>query len=175
MIKTLLLRIGSVAALMPVSGLVWAQARYNLREPQTEIARQMYDLHSIVLVICLVLFVGVFGMMFYSAVKHRRAAGHKAEQFHENVMVEIAWTIVPFLILVGMAWPAIKTVIAITDTSSPDLTINATGYQWKWGYDYLTADGRGISFYSSLATPRDQLEGEAAKGEHHPLGLLPRW
>ncbi len=108
MIKTLLQKIGAVAALMPVSGLAWAQ------EPQTEIARQMYDLHTIVLVICLVIFVGVFAMMFYSVIKHRKAAGHKAEQFHENVMVEIAWTIVPFLILIGMAWPAIKTVIALT-------------------------------------------------------------
>ncbi len=153
MIKTLLQRIGAVAALMPVSGLAWAQ------EPQTEIARQMYDLHTIVLVICLVIFVGVFGMMFYSVIKHRKAAGHKAEQFHENVMVEIAWTIVPFLILIGMAWPATKTVIAMKDTSSPDLTIKATGCQWKRGYDNL-AGGQGISFYSSLATPRDQLEGK---------------
>jgi cytochrome c oxidase subunit II len=154
-VKTLLQRIGAVAALMPISGLAWAQARYNLQEPQTAIARQMYDLHTIVLVICLVMFVGVFGVMFYSVIKHRQAAGHKAKQFHANVMVEIAWTIVPFLILIGMAWPAIKTVIAMKDTSSPDLTIEAPGYQWKWGYDYLTGDGQGISFYSSLAAPRD--------------------
>ena len=130
----------------------------------------MYDPHTIVLVLCLVIFVGVFGMMFYSVIKHRKAAGHKAAQFHENVMVEIAWTIVPFLILIGMAWPATKTVIAMKDTSSPDLTIKATGCQWKLRYDYLTGDGQGISFYSSLATPRDQLEGKESSGSERGSG-----
>ena len=158
MIKTLLQRIGAVAASMPVSGLAWAQARYSLQEPQTEVARQMYDLHTIVLVTCLVIFVGVFGTMFYSVIRHRRAAGRKAEQFHVNVMVEIGWTIAPFLILIGMAWPAIKNLIAMQDTSSPDLTIGATGNQW------LTGDGQGVTRYNSPATPRDRREGKAPKG-----------
>jgi cytochrome c oxidase subunit 2 len=108
----------------------------------------------------------VFGVMFYAIIMHRKAAGHKAQQFHENTTIEIAWTIVPFLILIGMAYPATKTIIAMKDTSNPDLTIKATGYQWKWGYDYLH---EGISFYSSLATPRDQLDGNAPKGVNYLL------
>src|SRR5258706_3567197 len=140
--------------------------RYNLQTPQTIVAHEIYDLHTLIFVICCVIFVAVFGAMTYSIIKHRKSVGHKAEQFHENVQVEIAWTIIPFLILIGMAYPATKTVIAMKDTSSPDLTIKVTGYQWKWGYDYLQ---EGISFYSSLATPRDQLEGKAPKGEHYLL------
>ena len=111
-------------------------------------------------------FVVVFGVMFYAIIMHRKAAGHKAQQFHENATVEIVWTVVPFLILIGMAYPATKTIIAMKDTSHPDLTIKATGYQWKWGYDYLQ---EGISFYSSLATPRDQLDGNAPKGVNYLL------
>ncbi len=102
------------------------------------------------------IFVLVFGVMTVAIVKHRKSVGHKAEQFHENTTVEIIWTIVPFVILIGMAYPATKTVIAMKDTSNPDITIKATGYQWKWGYDYLQ---EGISFYSNLATPRDQIDG----------------
>jgi cytochrome c oxidase subunit 2 len=102
------------------------------------------------------IFVLVFGVMTVAIIKHRKSVGHKAEQFHENTTVEIAWTIVPFIILIGMAYPATKTILAYKDTSNPDITIKATGYQWKWGYDYLQ---EGISFYSSLATPRDQIDG----------------
>src|SRR5690242_16862654 len=138
----------------------------NLPEPQSIIARQIYDQHTMLLWICLVIFVGVFGTMFYSVLKHRKSQGYKAANFHHSTTVEIIWTIIPFFILVGMAWPATKTVIAMKDTSSPDITIKATGYQWKWGYDYLQ---EGISFYSSLATPRDQIEGKAPKGDHYLL------
>ena len=140
--------------------------RYNLQTPQSIIAHQIYDLHTLIFVICCVIFVVVFGVMFYAIIMHRKAAGHKAQQFHENTTIEIAWTIVPFLILIGMAYPATKTIIAMKDTSNPDLTIKATGYQWKWGYDYLQ---EGISFYSSLATPRDQLDGNAPKGVNYLL------
>jgi len=111
----------------------------------------------------------VFGAMTYSIIMHRKSVGHKAEQFHENTTVEIIWTIVPFLILIGMAIPAAKTIIAMKDTSNPDLTIKVTGYQWKWGYDYLKGEGEGISFVSTLATPREQIEGKEAKGEHYLL------
>jgi len=140
--------------------------RYNLQTPQTVIAHQIYDLHTLIFAICCVIFVVVFGVMFYSIIMHRKAAGHQAQQFHENTTVEIAWTVVPFLILIGMAYPATKTIIAMKDTSHPDLTIKVTGYQWKWGYDYLQ---EGISFYSSLATPRDQLEGSAPRGANYLL------
>ncbi len=175
MIKTLLQRIGAVAALMQVSGLVWAQAKYNLQDPHTEIARQMYDLHTLLIVICLVIFVGVFGMMFYAVIKHRKSVGHKAAHFHENTTVEIIWTVVPFLILIGMAWPATQSVLAMKDTSSPDMTIKVTAYQWKWGYEYLKGEGDlsgvadGVQFYSTLSTPHAQIYGSAPKGEHYLL------
>lgn len=145
--------------------------QYNLVEPVTEIARQIYDLHTLMLVICLVIFVAVFGVMFYSIYAHRKSKGAKSASFHESVKVEIAWTIVPFLIVIGMALPATKTVVAMKDTSNADLTIKATGYQWKWGYEYLAGEGEGISFLSTLTTPRDQIEdheGQAvARGENY--------
>jgi len=175
MIKMLLQVIGAVAALMPLSGLAWAQAKYNLQEPATEIARQMYDLHTIVLVICLVIFVGVFGMMFYSVIKHRKSVGHKAAHFHENTSVEIMWTVVPFFILIGMAFPATQSLLAMKDSSSPDMTIKVTGYQWKWGYEYLKGEGDlsgvadGVQFYSTLSTPHAQIYGSEPKGEHYLL------
>ena len=175
MIKTLLQIIGAVAALMPLSGLAWAQAKYNLQEPATEIARQMYDLHTIVLVICLVIFVGVFGMMFYSVIKHRKSVGHQAAHFHENTTVEIMWTVVPFFILIGMAFPATQSLLAMKDSSSPDMTIKVTGYQWKWGYEYLKGEGDlsgmadGVQFYSTLSTPHAQIYGSEPKGEHYLL------
>jgi cytochrome c oxidase subunit 2 len=153
----------AAAALAPALA---SAERYNLQTPQTIIAHEIYDLHTLILVICGVIFVVVFGAMFYSIFRHRKSVGHKAEQFHENTTVEIVWTVVPLLILVGMAYPATKTVLAMKDTSSPDLTIKATGYQWKWGYDYLQ---EGISFYSSLATPRDQLDGKAPRGANYLL------
>src|SRR6185295_6262649 len=142
--------------------------RYNLQEPQSEIARQIYDLHTLIMWIIVGIFVVVFGAMTCAIVMHRKSVGHQAEQFHENTTVEIIWTIIPFIILIGMAWPATKTIISMKDTSHPDITIKATGYQWKWGYDYLQ---EGISFYSSLATPRDQIEDYehkgTTKGEHY--------
>jgi cytochrome c oxidase subunit 2 len=112
-------------------------------------------LHTWMMVVCLVIFVAVFGVMFYSVFKHRRSLGHKAATFHESTAVEIAWTVVPFLIVIGMALPATKTVVAMKDTSNADITIKATGMQWKWGYDYLKGEGEGISFLSNLSTPRD--------------------
>jgi len=145
----------------------WAESKYNLQAPNSPIAAQIYDLHTLVMIICTVIFVGVFGIMFYSVVKHRKSAGHQAAHFHENTTVEIIWTIVPLVILVGMAYPAAKTVLAMKDTSEPDLTIKATGYQWKWGYEYLNGEGAGIKFMSVLATPRDQIEGRAPKGPHY--------
>jgi cytochrome c oxidase subunit 2 len=107
--------------------------------------------------------------MFYSVLKHRKDAGYKAANFHHSTTVEIIWTIIPFFILIGMAYPATKTIIAMKDTSSPDITIKTTGYQWKWGYDYLIGEGEGISFLSALSTPRAQIENKEPKGEHYLL------
>ena len=100
--------------------------------------------------VCAVIFIAVFGVMFYSILKHRKSVGHKAANFHESVAVEIAWTIVPFIIVCAMGFAATKTVVAQKDTSNADLTIKATGYQWKWGYDYLKGEGEGIGFLSTL-------------------------
>jgi cytochrome c oxidase subunit 2 len=102
------------------------------------------------MVVCVVIFVAVFGVMFYSILKHRKSQGHKAANFHESVAVEIAWTVVPLLIVIGMGAAATKTVVAMKDTTNADLTIKATGYQWKWGYDYLKGEGEGIGFLSTL-------------------------
>jgi cytochrome c oxidase subunit II len=143
-----------------------AANQYTLQEPQSIVAREIYDLHTLIMWIIVVIFIVVFGAMTYSIVMHRKSVGHKAEQFHENTTVEIIWTVIPFVILIGMAYPATKTVLAMKDTSGPDLTIKATGYQWNWGYDYLH---EGISFFSNLATPREQIEGRAPKGEHYLL------
>ncbi|ARO89121.1 cytochrome c oxidase subunit II [Nitrosospira lacus] len=154
------------------SGLAMAAAdphQLNLPEPQTIIARQIYDQHTLALWICLAIFIGVFGTMFYSVLKHRKDAGYKAANFHHSTTVEIIWTIIPFFILVGMAYPATKTIIAMKDTSSPDITIKTTGYQWKWGYDYITGEGEGISFLSALSTPRAQQENKETKGENYLL------
>jgi cytochrome c oxidase subunit 2 len=164
--------LAGLLALAMYSGLGMAAAdpwQLNLQEPQTIIARQTYDQHTMVLWVCLVIFVGVFGTMFYSVLKHRKDAGYKAANFHHSTTVEIIWTTIPFFILIGMAYPATKTVIAMKDTSSPDITIKTTGYQWKWGYDYLIGEGEGISFLSSLSTPRAQLENREPKGEHYLL------
>ncbi|HTO50438.1 MAG TPA: cytochrome c oxidase subunit II [Burkholderiales bacterium] len=144
-------------------------ARHNFQTPVTPVAREIYDLHLLMLGICAVIFVIVFGVMFYSIYAHRKSVGHKALQFHENTTVEIVWTIIPFFILIGMAWPATKTVLALKDTSNPDLTIKATGYQWKWGYDYLKGEGEGITLYSNLATPADQVYNRQEKGDHYLL------
>jgi cytochrome c oxidase subunit 2 len=105
--------------------------------------------------------------------KHRKSVGHKAAQFHENTAVEVAWTLIPFVILIAMAVPATGTLITMRDTSEADLTIKATGYQWKWGYDYLKGEGEGISFYGTLATPRAQIEGTDVAGRNaNPNYLL---
>jgi cytochrome c oxidase subunit 2 len=122
----------------------------NLHPPVTEIAADHIWLHNFMLVICTLIFIGVFGVMFYSIFKHRRSRGAKAANFHESTTVEIAWTVVPFVIVILMALPATRVVVAMKDTSAADLTIKATGIQWKWGYDYLNGEGEGIGFLSTL-------------------------
>jgi cytochrome c oxidase subunit 2 len=130
------------------------------------VAEHVFQLHNLIMLVCLGIFVVVFGAMFYSLFKHRKSVGHKAAHFHENTTVEVVWTVIPFVILMGMAYPAAKVVIDMKDTKNPDMTVKITGYQWKWGYDYLND---GISFYSNLSTPRDQIIGTAPKDEHYLL------
>jgi cytochrome c oxidase subunit II len=146
--------------------LALAAKEYNLQPPVTPIASQIFDLHTYIMWICVVIFVGVFSVMFYSIFAHRKSKGHAAAQFHENTVVEIVWTIIPFLILLFMAFPATKTVLAMKDASAPDMTVKVTGYQWKWSYDYLDD---GFGFYSNLATPYVQIHGMEPKGEHYLL------
>ncbi|MEO0318560.1 MAG: hypothetical protein RL404_2237 [Pseudomonadota bacterium] len=141
----------------------------NFQAPVTAIAADIYQLHIWMIVICVAIFIAVFGVMFYSILKHRKSLGYKAASFHESTAVEIAWTIVPFLIVVLMALPATKTVVAMKDTSNADITIKATGMQWKWGYDYIKGEGEGISFLSALSTPRDQVEANAPRGDNYLL------
>lgn len=122
----------------------------NLAPPVTRIAVEQHFLHWMMLIICTVIFVGVFGVMFYAIWKHRKSKGAQAANFHESVTVEIAWTVVPFIIVVLMALPATKVLVAQKDTTNADLTIKVTGYQWKWGYDYLNGEGEGLSYVSTL-------------------------
>ncbi|MBU6370285.1 MAG: cytochrome c oxidase subunit II [Burkholderiales bacterium] len=127
-----------------------AVRQLNLHPPVTKIAEEQVWLHWFMLIICTVIFVAVFGVMFYSIWKHRKSVGHKSANFHESVKVEIAWTVVPFIIVILMALPATKAVVASKDTSNAELTIKVTGYQWKWGYDYIKGEGEGIGFISTL-------------------------
>lgn len=124
----------------------------NLHPPVTRIAAEQMWLHNFVMIICVVIFIAVFGVMFYSVFKHRKSRGAKSANFHESVAVEVAWTVAPFVIVIFMALPATKVVVAMKDTTNADLTIKATGYQWKWGYDYLKGEGEGLGFLSTLDT-----------------------
>jgi len=160
------LRAAAAAVAAGLPALAHAARDYNLQTPVTSIAKQQYDLHMFIFWICAVIFVGVFGVMFYSLWKHRKSVGHQAEQFHENTVVEIVWTVIPFLILLFMAYPATKTILAMKDTSQSELTIKVTGYQWKWNYDYLQD---GFGYYSALSTPVAQIENREPKGEHYLL------
>jgi len=160
------LRLMCLGAALAAPGMAGADWQLNLQAPNGALSQDIYDLHTLTMWIIAVIFLGVFGFMFYAIVKHRKSVGHEAAHFHENATVEIIWTIVPFFILVGMAWPATRTLLDMRDTGQPDLTIKATGYQWKWGYEYLDD---GIKFYSVLATPRDQIEGTAQKGADYLL------
>ena len=122
----------------------------NLAPPVTKIAEEQHFLHWMMLIICTVIFVAVFSVMFYSIWKHRRSKGDKSANFHESDTVEVIWTIIPFIIVILMALPATKVLVAQKDTTNADLTIKTTGYQWKWGYDYITGEGEGLAFISTL-------------------------
>ena len=159
----------AVAAAALYSGAVMAAYQLNFTHGVTRLTEEIYDLHSLMMWIITVIFCAVFGVMFYSVYKHRKSAGHEAAQFHENTVVEMAWTVVPFFILIAMAVPATKTLLNMRDASNPDLTVKVTGYQWKWGYDYLKGEGEGIAFLANLSTSHEQIYGTETKGEHYLL------
>jgi len=151
--------------------------QWNLAEPANAIARGQIWLHELLMWVCVLIFIGVFAVMFYSIWAHRKSRGAKSADFHESTTVEIVWTVVPFLIVVGLGIAATGEVIAQKDTSNPDLTIKVTGYQWKWGYDYLKGEGEGIALLSNLSTPREQIEDRnypdaRAKREANPTYLM---
>jgi cytochrome c oxidase subunit 2 len=137
--------------------------RYNLRTPASDMAENLYTLHNFLLVVCVLICVAVFGVMFYSIYAHRKSKGHQPVDFHESTSLEIAWTVVPFLIVLVIGIYATPIVMAQKDTTNADITVKATGYQWKWGYDYLKGEGQGIAFYSTLTTPYEQRINEQAK------------
>jgi cytochrome c oxidase subunit 2 len=172
-LQSLMLGALFMAAGMPSWAVVDSPGGPSVREmtfqqPVTQIAAEINTLHNWMLGICLVIFIAVFGVMLYSIMKHRKSLGHKSASFHESTAVEIGWTIVPFIIIILMALPATRTVVAMKDTSNADLTIKATGMQWKWGYDYLKGEGEGISFLSNLSTPREQtVDPAVAKSDNY--------
>ena len=165
--------VASVAALglcsLVSSGSAWADYQLNLHVPVTEAGRRAYDLHNDISLICLGIFIAVFGVLAYSLVKHRKSKGHKAADFHEHLGVELAWTIIPSIILVLIAIPSTKALVDMKDTSESEITIKATGYQWKWGYDYLKGEGEGIKFLSVMNTPKDQIHNKAEKSADYML------
>jgi len=134
-----------------------AVRQLNFHPPVTQIGEEQHWLHWYMMIICMVIFVLVFSVMFYSIWKHRKSVGHQSQKLAEPIWVEIGWTVVPFLIVIGMALPATKVLVAQKDTTNADLTIKATGYQWKWGYDYLTGEGEGIGFISTLDSSQREL------------------
>ncbi|WP_256611428.1 cytochrome c oxidase subunit II [Vibrio ostreae] len=143
-----------------------AEHSLNMTQGVTEISGKVYHLHMLIFYICVVIALVVFGVMFYAIFKHRKSRGAVAADFHESTKVEIIWTIIPVLILIGMAIPASTTLIAMEDTSQSDLTIKVTGSQWKWHYSYFDQD---VEFYSLLATSQQQIEGNEEKGAHYLL------
>ena len=142
----------------------------DLHPPISQISRDQQWLHNFMLIICLVIFLAVFGVMFFSILKHRKSKGARAANFHESTTVEIIWTIVPFVIVILMALPATRVVVAMKDTSAADLTIKATGIQWKWGYDYLKGEGEGIGFVSNIdPSQREMSENGKPQGDDYLL------
>ena len=151
------------------SSIASAAWEISLQNPVTATARHVYELHSLLLWVIVVIFIGVFAVVTWSIIFHRKSRGHEAADFHDNTTVEIVWTIVPTLILIAIAFPATSTLVQMRDTSQPELTIKATGYQWKWGYEYVTGDAAGVKYMSVLSTPREQIENKSPKGENYLL------
>ena len=165
------LRAASVALGAPLAALfalpAWAEYGLNMTRGVTSISREVYDLHMIIFWICVVIGVLVFGVMFYSVFAHRRSRHPKPADFHENTALEIAWTAIPFVILIAMAIPATKTLVDMEDASEADMTVQVTGYQWRWQYEYLDED---ISFFSNLdAASRDAITGDPSSVDNYLL------
>ena len=162
--------LAALAATLPVSLAAFATYDVDILPPASPMARDAYRLHWGIMYVCIAIFVIVFGAMFWSIFRHRRSRGAKAAQFHENTTIEVIWTIIPFIVLIGMAYPATRTMLEMKDPSGADLTVKVTAYQWRWGYEYPQ---QGVQFFSNLATPRDQIDdydgAGAPKNDHYLL------
>jgi cytochrome c oxidase subunit 2 len=156
-------------ALAPVAAS--AQNQVNMSPGVTELGLEIYNLHMLIFWICVVIGIGVFGVMLYSIIAHRKSSGREPAQFHHNTNVEIAWTVVPFLILVGMAVPATSTLLEVYDNDDAEMSVLVTGYQWKWKYEYVDEDGpaKDVSFFSNLSTPQEQIYNTDSKGDNYLL------
>ncbi len=165
------LALGPVLLFMSVSAMAAGgeASSINMTPGVTELGREVYDLHMIILWICVAIGVAVFGVMFYSIIFHRKSRGVTPAKFHESTTVEIAWTVVPFFILIAMAVPATTTLLTLYDTDDSELDILITGYQWKWKYEYLNEEGENVSFFSNLRTPQAEIYNDEAKGEYYLL------
>ncbi len=161
--------------LSTLSSVAWAEEaqrwQVNMSPGVTEVGAKIYDLHMTVFWICVVIGVVVFAVMFYSVFAHRKSRGAKPSDFHESTKVEIAWTVVPFLILVVMAFPATTTLLDIYNFEDSELDILVTGYQWKWKYEYIDENGENVTFFSNLRTPKDEIYNAQQKGEHYLLDV----
>jgi len=160
--------LGALGGVLSAAG---AQAdELNMRRGVTEISQSVYDLHMLLFWICVVIGVVVFGLIFWSMFQHRKSRGVEPATFHESTRLEIAWTLVPVLILVGMAWPATEVLVDMYDTGGEDMTVEVRGYQWKWEYKYLDEDYNDtFGFFSNLATSREEISNKAAKGDNYLL------
>jgi cytochrome c oxidase subunit 2 len=169
--RLLKLALGPVLMLTSAVALAYGPEvnQVNMAPGPTEVGERIYDLHMIILWICTIIGLGVFGVMFYSIIYHRKSKGAVPSHFHESTKVEIAWTVVPFLILIGMAVPATSTLLEVYDNDDAELDILVTGYQWKWKYEYITEDGENVSFFSNLRTPQSEINNTQPKGEHYLL------
>lgn len=155
--------LGWLLLVLLYSNTAWAESQLNLTKGVTEISQEVYDLHMLVMYICTAIGIIVFGAMFWSMAFHRKSKGVKPATFHESTKVEILWTAIPVIILIAMAWPATKTLIAMENNDDSELTIQITGSQWKWHYEYF---GEDIEYYSVLSTPRSQWDNREGNGEN---------
>ena len=162
-------RVFSGAVLAFLSPLAAAQNQVNMSPGVTEIGADIFELHMLIMWICVVIGVAVFAVMFYSIYAHRKSKGHQASQFHESTKVEVAWTVVPFLILIAMAVPATSTLLEVYDNDEAELDILITGYQWKWKYEYLVEPGEPVAFFSNLATSQEEIYNTDKKGDNYLL------
>ena len=166
--KFMLAAVSLVALALPLLAGA-ATNQLNMSAGPTDIGAEIYGLHMLILIICVVIGVAVFGVMLYSIIYHRKSRGYKPSTFHESTKVEIAWTIVPFFILIAMAVPATSTLLEVYNNDEAEIDILVTGYQWKWKYEYLDENGENISYFSSLATPQSEINNTQQKNPNYLL------